>query len=671
MNSKADSALTAIPTPADRDTWYKLLMAYKAAGGDQDTADQWSQRGEGYDPRSFRDTWRSIKTDGGITEASLYGTARENGWTWTDTDRPERPARKRSTARRSTVAQQKPQPEGAITPAHAAGIQDQITAAAADRAAALPYWKSRGLSEDTADRFNIGYMEHYRGAGTDEARLIIPYPGAESPFYVARRLSAAGDKDGKKYLYPPKATAGEKPVFNAPALTGGAESVFITEGQIDAITLEQMGGAAVGSNEARQITDAISRHGTTAKRFFIVPDADETGDSKARKMLEALTAAGLEAYIYPLPAGIHDSNDFLIEDGAGLYDWIREAEVYADKIKAETATEYEKTSGAGRMAGLFAYIKDSESRPVISTGYPTLDLELGDGGVIPGGLFAGLYTIGAISSLGKTTFVMQMADSIAASGRDVLIIALEMAAFELMAKSISRITTETAGRDSDRKTVQGILQGTRWKHYSPEERQTIDRAAAIYAELAKHIFIVEGIGTIGAAEVREAVKKHCKIRGAAPVVIVDYLQILAPADPRATDKANTDAAVLEMKRISRDYNTPVICISSFNRSNYRERVSMEALKESGAIEYSSDVVIGLQLEGTGGKDFDVDKAKAANPRKIEAVLLKNRNAPTGKVIPFEYEPRFNLFRDVRNGHRVTPEDAAAPARSGNIADYLK
>ena len=73
MNSKADSALNAIPTPADRDTWYKILMAYKAAGGDQDTADQWSQRGDGYDPRSFRDTWRSIKTDGGITEASLYG----------------------------------------------------------------------------------------------------------------------------------------------------------------------------------------------------------------------------------------------------------------------------------------------------------------------------------------------------------------------------------------------------------------------------------------------------------------------------------------------------------------------------------------------------------------------------------------------------------------------
>ena len=239
-----------------------------------------------------------------------------------------------------------------------------------------------------------------------------------------------------------------------------------------------------------------------------------------------------------------------------------------------------------------------------------------------------------------------------------------------MAKSISRITTETAGRDSDRKTVQGILQGTRWKHYSQEERQTIDRAAAKYAEIAKHLYILEGVGNIGAAEVRQAVERHRKIRGVSPILVTDYLQILAPADPRATDKANTDAAVLEMKRISRDYNTPVICISSFNRSNYRERVSMEALKESGAIEYSSDVVIGLQLEGAGGKEFDVDKAKAENPRKIEAVILKNRSGKTGQTIPFEYYTHFNLFRDVKQGHRYSPDEVAAAKRSGNLADFM-
>ena len=49
---------------------------------------------------------------------------------------------------------------------------------------------------------------------------------------------------------------------------------------------------------------------------------------------------------------------------------------------------------------------------------------------------------------------------------------------------------------------------------------------------------------------------HKKITGESPVVIIDYLQILAPYSERATDKQNTDKAVMELKRISRDYKIP-------------------------------------------------------------------------------------------------------------------
>ena len=41
--------------------------------------------------------------------------------------------------------------------------------------------------------------------------------------------------------------------------------------------------------------------------------------------------------------------------------------------------------------------------------------------LLEGGLYEGLYCVGAISSLGKTTFVTQIADQIAAQGTDVLI----------------------------------------------------------------------------------------------------------------------------------------------------------------------------------------------------------------------------------------------------------
>lgn len=72
---------------------------------------------------------------------------------------------------------------------------------------------------------------------------------------------------------------------------------------------------------------------------------------------------------------------------------------------------------------------------------------------------------------------------------------------------------------------------------------------------------------------------------------------------------------------------------------------MEAFKESGSLEYGSDVLIGLQLNGAGGKNFDANEAKRKNPREIELVILKNRNGSTGDKIELEYYPLFNYFTE--------------------------
>ena len=216
-----------------------------------------------------------------------------------------------------------------------------------------------------------------------------------------------------------------------------------------------------------------------------------------------------------------------------------------------------------------------------------------------------------------------------------------------MAKSISRHTVmevlQTGGDMKNAKTVRGITAGNRYEKYNSTERELIKNAVQTYSGYAKHIYITEGVGDLGVSQIRATVEKHTRYTGNTPLVIVDYLQILAPANERATDKQNTDKAVMELKRISRDFKTPVIGISSFNRDNYNNAVSMQAFKESGAIEYSSDILIGLQLKGAGQKDFDATEAKSKNPREIELVILKNRNGKTGDKVPFQFYPMFNYF----------------------------
>ena len=85
--------------------------------------------------------------------------------------------------------------------------------------------------------------------------------------------------------------------------------------------------------------------------------------------------------------------------------------------------------------------------------------------------------------------------------------------------------------------------------------------------------------------------------------------------------------------MSRDYRLPIIGISSFNRDNYTAPVNLASFKESGAIEYSSDVLIGLQYEGMDYQEGEADKAREKRIRELINQAIadgKNGKAQTYK-----------------------------------------
>lgn len=337
----------------------------------------------------------------------------------------------------------------------------------------------------------------------------------------------------------------------------------------------------------------------------------------------------------------------------------------AENIESDTLkTEREQLLMEAASYSLQNFVKkieESKQTSYIPTGFNPLDT------LLDGGIYPGLYIIGAISSLGKTTFCLQIADQIAQQGQNVLVFSLEMATNELIAKSVSRLTLLQDLRmynlTSHAKTTRGILTGIRYSDYSDIEKQLIKSSITAYGNYAKNIYITEGTGNVGTDQIRDKVQKHIKLTGKVPVVIIDYLQIIAPTDMRATDKQNTDKAVLELKRLSRDYEIPVIGISSFNRDNYTSPVNLTSFKESGAIEYSSDVLMGLQYYGMDYQEGEAEKSREKRVRdllrqnieygkngkaqSIQVKILKNRNGSKGDAL-LSFYPMFNYFTDTDN-----------------------
>lgn len=496
------------------------------------------------------------------------------------------------------------------------------------------YPQLRGLSETIINRFNLGFDDAFIALGngpmTKWNALIIP-TGKGS--FVARNTSPDASKENRIRK------TGSSPLYNIQALTESKKPIFITEGEIDALSIMEVGGEAIGlgsTANARAFIKALQTN-KPSQRLILSLDNDDIGQQTSAQIAKELETMNIPFSTANISGNYKDPNEALMNNREGFEQSVKEA----SKTEKD---DYLTTSAAHYLRSFVNGINDSVNTPVIPTGFPNLDK------LLDGGLYEGLYIFGAISSLGKTTLITQIGDQIAQAGTDVLIFSLEMSRFEIMAKSISRQTfiqsignSQIKNADTrNAKTIRGITSGRRYEGYSKEEKELIGRSINAYGKYAQNIFITEGTGDIGVKEIRESIEKHISLTGKKPIVIIDYLQIIAPHNEKMSDKQNTDKAVLELKRISRDFKIPVIGISSFNRASYSNTVSMEAFKESGAIEYSSDVLIGLQLKGAGEKEFNAKTVKLENPRRIELTILKNRNGTMGDV-NFSYYSYFNYF----------------------------
>ncbi len=84
-------ALACIPPDLDRTDWARLGMAIKSEySGDAgfDLWNDWSARGESYNERNARDTWRSIKAGGATTIGTLFGVAKDHGFKFSEGTEP-------------------------------------------------------------------------------------------------------------------------------------------------------------------------------------------------------------------------------------------------------------------------------------------------------------------------------------------------------------------------------------------------------------------------------------------------------------------------------------------------------------------------------------------------------------------------------------------------------
>lgn len=608
----------------DHDDWVKFGTALKTENiNNFDIWNDWSKNDPRYNPKIMQSTWRSFKV-GKVKPGTIYKYAQQRGFK--GTLRPPGKTGSSYTEQTRTSQQKKKEvSKERLDEIKHIKYQSVLNLDSSEQAQA--YLTERGITLETAHKYQLGTR--------DDRAILIPTKTG----YLERFI----DKNATTRYKNCKNIDTE--LFNEDAINQESiQAIYVCEGAFDALSLLQEGYTAIALNSVSNKDNFVSKYIESKCKAPVILclDNDEPG-KKATEALEIALNDITTIALINIPEGIKDVNEWYLNDKKGLLEEMKRIDNLVSNKKDELEA-YKATSNAFKVEAIG---KNFNTEP-IKTGFNQLDY------VLSGGLYDGLYILGASTGLGKTTFALQICDYIAQNGHDVLIFSLEMSATELMSRSLSRITCELSNSfksvASDRyaKTEIEIKRKDLYKTYTPEELEIIEQAKEKYKEYANHIYTIEGIGNISALDVRTAINKHIELTGNKPVVLIDYIQLLAPIGDKYTEiRESIDKNILELKRITRDMQLPIIAISSMNRSGYKAEADNSNFKESGAIEYTATVTMQLSYRNYIKDKKDEDIEAHREPREMKLNILKNRQGVPGKTIDFNYYSAYNRYIELK------------------------
>ena len=252
----------------------------------------------------------------------------------------------------------------------------------------------------------------------------------------------------------------------------------------------------------------------------------------------------------------------------------------------------------------------AKAEPIFKSGFKTLDM------MCAGGFRAGqLVTIGARTSKGKSSLLLQMAVSIASNGGRVLFHSQEMSVPEMLDRVVAMRSSLSVGkvRVSDREHI-------------PEIMNTVGGISSLPIRWGNQKAF--GLDAFVADVEREK----------PDVLIVDYLQRI-PVGAKDNRAAHFSDVANGLKSIALQNKTLVITASQLSRSvEVRDdhTPTLADLKESGGIEEASDVVVLVHTP-----DEDV----ATGTRTGSLLVAKNRNGAT-MPIPIVFQMAKTRFAEA-------------------------
>lgn len=284
-------------------------------------------------------------------------------------------------------------------------------------------------------------------------------------------------------------------------------------------------------------------------------------------------------------------------------------------LDLEAPGEQQSWSGAGelsqtRLADLENFCASGRYLRGLATGLTGID------GLLGGLQKSDLIIIGARPSMGKSGLLLAMADGAASSRLNeesvVAIFEVEMSKDQLADRWLSM----RSGVDGHRMNTGQVNQ---------RDWQALTRAQA---EIAAQRVYIDDRSNLTTIQMRSRLRQlNRRYKQGVSVVFVDYLQRMRAVGRAESRLHEVRQIVADLKSIAKDFNVPVVALSSLSRKPEErtdKRPILSDLRETGDIESDADVVMFIYRD-------EVYNPHTDKPGIAEISIQKNRKGPLGVV----------------------------------------
>lgn len=258
---------------------------------------------------------------------------------------------------------------------------------------------------------------------------------------------------------------------------------------------------------------------------------------------------------------------------------------------------------------------------------PWADLDYLIQGWRPGGL----YVIGARPAVGKSLMGLQAALKLTERGF-VAMHSLEMPRAEVHARILAQMANVPMVRMDKREMTE----------------QDWGRVVNARAALSGMRLAIDDRGAVRTVDIRSHARSLAR-RGPLAGIVVDYLQLMTAARgdrrPRHEQVAEWSR---QLKLLAKEMSVPVLALSQLNRQSEGrtdKRPTMADLRESGALEQDSDVILLLHVEEDDPSTLHVQVAK--NRQGSAGAFTLERRGEVARLDPWKWRPHLAAVPDER------------------------